>query len=247
MEDKKSFSKKLNSFFAGKGFYIALLLCAGLIATSIWLMTDRSGTDVEAELGREKAAQSSTVMRRDIAQEKAEAAVEAMNETDFSHPVPKAEAPTVSEGLAEPEHAEEVPAADYFIRPVRGEVERSYSLEELSYDRTMSDWRVHDGWDIAAELGTPVLAVANGTVKAVYEDELYGTVVKIDHGSGVESLYANLMASPVVKAGDTVTVGDTIGAVGSTALAENAEVCHLHFAMTENGASRDPAVWMPDW
>ena len=46
MEEKK-FGEKLSDFFAGKGFYIVLLLCAGLIAASIGLMTDGSGTDVE--------------------------------------------------------------------------------------------------------------------------------------------------------------------------------------------------------
>ena len=47
MEEKKQLGEKLGEFFAGKGFYIVLLLCAGLIATSIWLMADRSGADVE--------------------------------------------------------------------------------------------------------------------------------------------------------------------------------------------------------
>ena len=55
MEGKKGFGETLNAFFAGKGFYIVLLLCAGLIATSIWLMANGSGADVEASGGKETA------------------------------------------------------------------------------------------------------------------------------------------------------------------------------------------------
>ena len=51
MEEKNSFSEKLSDFFAGKGFYIVLLLCAALIATSIWLMADGSRADVETNGG----------------------------------------------------------------------------------------------------------------------------------------------------------------------------------------------------
>ena len=51
MEEKNSFSERLSDFFAGKGFYIVLLLCAALIATSIWLMADGSRADVETNGG----------------------------------------------------------------------------------------------------------------------------------------------------------------------------------------------------
>ena len=47
MEEKKGFSKKLNAFFAGKGFYIVLLLCAVLVGTSFWLVGRGSRADVE--------------------------------------------------------------------------------------------------------------------------------------------------------------------------------------------------------
>ena len=49
MEEKKGFSKKLNAFFAGKGFYIVLLLCAVLVGASFWLVGRGSGADVERD------------------------------------------------------------------------------------------------------------------------------------------------------------------------------------------------------
>ena len=53
MEEKKGFSKKLNAFFAGKGFYIVLLLCAVLVGTSFWLVGRGSRADVEGDPAKE--------------------------------------------------------------------------------------------------------------------------------------------------------------------------------------------------
>ena len=127
-----------------------------------------------------------------------------------------------------------------------GALLRGYSAEVLSYDRTMADWRVHRGWDIACAAGEPVLAVSGGTVTAVYEDDLLGTVVEIDHGNGVVSVYANLDVSPDVGVGQTVRCGDTVGTAGATALADSGEETHLHFAMRRGGNSVDPGEYVPE-
>ena len=67
MEGKKDFGEKLEEFFAGKGFYIVLLLCAVLIGTSIWLMANGSRADVETGTGGEAAV---TVAQAPAAEEK---------------------------------------------------------------------------------------------------------------------------------------------------------------------------------
>ena len=159
--------------------------------------------------------------------------------------LPEAQAPAVHEELpGAPAAASEV--EPQFIRPVDGALLRGYSAEVLSYDRTMADWRVHRGWDIACAAGEPVLAVSGGTVTAVYEDDLLGTVVEIDHGNGVVSVYANLDVSPAVGVGQTVRCGDTVGTAGATALAESGEETHLHFAMRRGGNSVDPGEYVPE-
>ena len=104
----------------------------------------------------------------------------------------------------------------------------------------MADWRVHTGVDFAADLGEPVSAAGDGTVKKIYSDDLFGTTVIVDHGNGVCSIYSNRAATPAVSEGDTVSLGDTIGAVGDTAIGETGEVSHLHFAMEKDGARCDP-------
>ena len=110
----------------------------------------------------------------------------------------------------------------------------------------MGDWRTHDGLDLDATLGTRVIATANGAVCAVYQDDLMGTVVEIDHGNGLISRYASLAEVPTVKVGDGVKTGTVIGSVGTTAAVESGLRPHLHFAMYHNGSPADPRDYLPE-
>ena len=138
---------------------------------------------------------------------------------------------------------EPLPAA--LVWPLSGPVETPHSLDALVYNRTMADWRTHNGLDVAATLGARVMAVADGQVEQIYSDTLLGTTVVILHSGGLRSIYANLAELPAVRIGDTVGVGDVIGAVGETALGEIGDVTHLHFAMSVDGAPVDPRDILP--
>lgn len=124
--------------------------------------------------------------------------------------------------------------------PVAGSVTTAFSGDTPIYDKTMCDWRTHNGVDIAAAEGTPVKACASGTVTDVSVDDMYGQQITIDHGNGIKSRYANLSSQVNVKKGQEVKVGDTIGSIGETAQAEIAVTPHLHFEMTKNGKQVDP-------
>ena len=261
MEEKKQPGEALGEFFAGKGFYIVLLLCVGLIAASIWLMADGSRTDVET---RRSAAADVTSVGEGTHSGSAPA-MPAMKPERTAAPAPAAEklqelpAPEAPEVQPEPEGAAvsepedaavetmagELPAVDYFIWPVNGTLLRGHSVEALSYDPTMSDWRVHSGWDIAAALGEPVLCTANGRVTAVSEDSRMGTVVEVGHSNGLVSVYANLAPGCPVSVGQIVRVGSVLGAVGESARAESGQESHLHFALRRDGEDADPADWLP--
>ena len=238
MEQKKSLGQRLGNFFSEKGFYIVLLLSTAVIATSVWLMFGEE-TKVEAPLAVAEAAAIQPVEPREkVTVTIAPVAPQVEQELDAEEEKVEAEAV-----WSEAEDEESLPL--YFIWPVSGVLERGHSQDVLLYDRTMADWRTHDGWDIQANLGGHVLAVADGSVSAIYHDDLYGTTVEIDHGSGLVSCYANLAETPAVDVGDTVQVGDVIGAVGESALCEVGEAYHLHFAMKLNGQSADPADFLP--
>lgn len=130
------------------------------------------------------------------------------------------------------------------VMPVSGDVVRSYAMEQLSYNDTTKDWRVHGGVDLAAELGQDVRAAKSGTVMAVYEDDYYGMTVVLQHADGYTTSYCGLAAEPLAEAGTDVTAGEVIGQVGDTALIETAMESHLHFEVCKDGELVDPAGFL---
>jgi murein DD-endopeptidase MepM/ murein hydrolase activator NlpD len=100
----------------------------------------------------------------------------------------------------------------------------------------------HTGVDIAAPLGTPVMAAADGVVVAVGHTNLgYGNYVVIAHGGGIATLYGHL-AQTIAKAGDRVVRGQVIGLEGSTGLSTGP---HVHFELRVNDQVIDPMPYLP--
>ncbi|WP_294857129.1 M23 family metallopeptidase [uncultured Oscillibacter sp.] len=137
-------------------------------------------------------------------------------------------------------------APSLIVWPLRGAVVSAFSVDALSYDETMGDWRTHAGVDLAAEVGTQVMAACAGKVTSVEDNPLMGTTVVIEHDGGYVTTYANLQTVPAVKTGDTVSAGQIIGAVGSTAIAEAALPPHLHFAVEKDGDAVNPQTFLED-
>ncbi len=128
-------------------------------------------------------------------------------------------------------------AADLFILPFGNAVGKAYSEGKPAYSLTMGDWRVHNGTDFIGEAGGIVKALADGKVVAVEESAMWGPMVTVDHGVGVVSRYCGVKAA--VKAGDSVTVGSTIGTL-VTIPCEAADAPHLHLEMTVDGKPVNP-------
>ena len=94
----------------------------------------------------------------------------------------------------------------------------------------------HNGVDFAAPGGTPILAAYNGNVVGAGYSSSMGNYVMIDHGGGLVTIYMHASAL-YVSAGDSVTKGDTIAAVGSTGRSTGN---HLHFSVRQNGSYVSP-------
>ncbi len=208
----------------GKGFYIVLGLCALVVGTSSWILLQGAGTDVEDAENPEAVA---------------------VMQIEPWEPVEEA-LPVISQPMATPAPtaAPTAPAAEGFSWPVDGPLVRGHSGQSLQYDATMSDWRSHEGLDIACGEGSPVMAAAGGTVVEVWEDPMLGVCLELEHGEGINTIYANLAPEPAVSAGQWVNRGQLLGHVGSTALGEAAEDSHLHFAMTSYGETVDPENYL---
>lgn len=235
---KRPMKERVSDFMAGKGFYIVLLLCVAALGVSGYYLFSGMEDPGQTVSGPAKvtvtAAPSAMAVPPSTATPRPAAT---------ARPTATAAPKTTPAATAAP--APVTATASVFTWPVKGEVLRAYSVETLAYDKTMGDWRVHDGIDIAAAAGTQVMAPAGGTVADLYTDDLMGTTVVISHAGGVMSTCANLAAVPSVEIGDAVCTGDVIGSVGQTAIGESAEASHLHLSMTKDGVSVDPLDYLP--
>lgn len=99
----------------------------------------------------------------------------------------------------------------------------------------------HAGQDIAAPTGTPVFATGSGTVVFAGTQNGYGNLITIEHGNGLQTRYAHLSHIDV-QAGQSVTRGDLIGAVGSTGRSTGA---HLHYEVRVDERPVNPRRYFP--
>ena len=217
-------NKKFGSA-TGKGYYIALILCAVAIGISGYLYYSNQ-TDEVPQLG----GQDITANATDPVQEDVPAGVTVPTPSSATQPTePK---PTT---IRKPIQT---------ASPLEGEVVATYAMDALSYNPTTRDWRTHNGIDLAAEAGSPVLAAADGTVYTVYEDDRLGHTVVIRHQDGYVTCYASLGEDVAVAPGDKVTLGQKIGTVGNSALLESALGDHVHFSVTRNDQPVDPQEFL---
>lgn len=238
---KKPIKQAIGDFLAGRGFYIVLFLCVAAIGVSGWYLMSELVIPPDSEaVGGQAVVTVSPSPMPTVPPTVKPSAQPTATPAPTPSPTPSAPTPSPSETPTLSLWGSEV-----YTWPVKGQVISDFSLEVLAYDETMEDWRVHEGLDVAAELGTAVKVVNAGTVSAVYTDDLMGTVVTVDHGGGLTSLYANLSAQPTVKAGDKLDTGAVIGAVGDTAIAETNKPAHLHFEMSKDGENVDPVTYLP--
>jgi len=102
---------------------------------------------------------------------------------------------------------------------------------------------LHDGLDLAAPSGTPLLAAASGTVvTAGWCNCGLGYYVEIDHGDGIHTLYGHMASQPYVRAGQSVSQSEVIGPLGSTGISTGP---HVHFMVKVNGVSQNPEDFLP--
>lgn len=153
----------------------------------------------------------------------------------------------LAESLAEAVRPTPVPTA----APVRRAapldevvVLRSFDGEQLTRNELTGIWAVHDAADLAADVGTPVHAMADGVVLSASEKGYDGAFVAVDHGDGLVACYACLRMTAGLLPGDPVDLGQTIGFTGREKLDETDMEPHLHLRVTQDGRSVDPlSVW----
>ena len=103
-------------------------------------------------------------------------------------------------------------------------------------------YETHKGLDLSAEMGSEIYAAADGVVKIAQKSSSYGNYLVIDHGEGLETLYAHC-SKLNVNAGDTVKRSQVVANVGNTGQSTRP---HLHFEVILNGKNLNPN-WLINW
>jgi murein DD-endopeptidase MepM/ murein hydrolase activator NlpD len=126
-----------------------------------------------------------------------------------------------------------------YRKPVIGEVEFTSGFGVRS-DPFLGRPAMHTGLDFRAATGDPVRATANGKVISSGWSGGYGRMVEIDHGNGLATRYGH-MSEINVRVGDTIRIGQVIGAVGSTGRSTGP---HLHYETRIDGEAVDPQKFL---
>ncbi|HXT49028.1 MAG TPA: M23 family metallopeptidase [Gemmatimonadaceae bacterium] len=124
------------------------------------------------------------------------------------------------------------------IMPTAGWLSSTYSLSR--FHPILHYARPHEGIDVSAPMGAPIVAPAGGVVRLVTWETGYGNVLEIDHGDGIVTKYAHC-SKIVVHRGQHVKRGDIIANVGSTGLSTGP---HVHYEIHVNGKVVDPLTYV---
>ena len=130
------------------------------------------------------------------------------------------------------------PSTLAMLQPAPGRRSASFGLRRFFNGEARNP---HNGMDIAAPVGTAVLAALAGRVIDVGDYFLPGRTIVLDHGAGLLSLYAHLSAIDASLT-QNVAAGAPIGSVGATGRVTGP---HLHFSVYLNTAAVDPALFLP--
>lgn len=123
------------------------------------------------------------------------------------------------------------------VTPVMGVFSSGYGMREHPID---GGQKMHNGLDLAADLGTDVQAFADGTVEFIGEGPDLGLYIQLDHGNGVSTLYAHC-SELCARTGEQVKMGEVIAKVGESGKATGP---HLHLELRKDGELQDPSPYV---
>ncbi|MBX9675843.1 MAG: M23 family metallopeptidase [Methylotenera sp.] len=156
------------------------------------------------------------------------------------------------------ELTEAVGARDDYMSKIEAKILQKSVLKDMlpnsspvdaAFNSSSYGWRIdpfngnkafHEGLDFTANTGTNIRAAADGIVSSAERTPDYGNIVKIDHGSGLETRYAHA-SKLLVKAGERVVKGQVVAQVGSTGRSTGP---HLHYEIRLNGNPLDPRQYL---
>ncbi|MDD0853137.1 M23 family metallopeptidase [Halobacteriovorax sp. GB3] len=125
------------------------------------------------------------------------------------------------------------------LLPTKGWITSYYGPRMSHYSKRV---KMHEGLDVGANIGTPIIAPADGIITFSGQKPGFGHYVQIDHGYGIETVFAHNSKNTVRK-GDIIKRGQLIAKVGNSGLSTGP---HLHYEVRVNGTPVDPLYYILD-
>ena len=237
------------------GFYIALCCCVLVIGIAGYFTekhTDKASSVINTEIAQEEATEK-PVYSADADKYTAAALLTPAPQAEESADTATDNIPVVSQPQPIEEYAVDNPDVEEiavivsseqpsFVMPVSGNILEGFS-ESLVYNTALSDWRTHNGIDIAAEKGCSVQSAADGVIDSITTDAM-GGCVEISHAAGFVTRYRGLENVENLTEGKEIHSGEVIGTLGDCK-GENVTDSHLHFEMEKDGNCVNPSDYLP--
>jgi murein DD-endopeptidase MepM/ murein hydrolase activator NlpD len=138
-----------------------------------------------------------------------------------------------------------VPTIITFTMPVEnGIISKEYTDNTVVFNPTLGVYSAHLAIDITGAEGARVLCAYSGVVESIDTSYLQGTVVTINHGDGLKTVYSSLEVDENLYVGQTLNAGDEIGVISTTNRQEYKEGAHLHFETIKNDVKVDPTDYL---
>lgn len=237
MSEKKN-NKSLLNFIKKNLYYLVIGVSLVIIATviAIVLFTNKPNQAIkpnESYTESERTPDSDNKESEKISEKPSQSDKPAGNESADSSPEDddKPDEPTVNKIV--------------FALPIAtSTVIKSYTSSTVVFNKTLGVYTGHMGIDFAAEAGTDVVCVYDGTIESIVTSYLQGTTITVDHGNGLKSVYNSLEADESLSEGKKVAKGDKLGEVSDNNRQEYKDGPHLHFEVVENGKKVDPETYL---
>lgn len=128
--------------------------------------------------------------------------------------------------------------------PVEGDIIMDYSMDHTVYFQTLDVYKYNPSILVGTPVGEPVLAAANCKIVSIEDSVETGTTITADLGNGYQAIYGQLKDVQVAE-NDVVSEGTILGYISEQSRFYAEEGSNLYFAMTKDGESIDPVVYLP--
>ena len=219
-------------------FYVSLAICITAVGLAVW----STFSSYSSFKDKKNQVATATVTATQANNQVTGVTVEETTTTTFSTTEPTTTSttattttPNTSTTMSAVQTMLQVPGN--LIYPIKdAKVSKPYS-ENAVYNKTMGDYRSHLGIDFSCKKDAKVLAMSDGVVSDIYDDDRMGKVVIVDCGTFM--IYYSGLDNVKVNVNDTVSKGDLVSNVGDMPC-ESQDGCHLHVAIRVNGSYIDP-------